>query len=95
MQPAESTTTPARSPLAPLAIPAMMIIGFFAGRISGPFVLPDLDIDVYYISPTVWVYCWGFLWAIASDSSVPRFAWYGRLAAACRRHPVSDRSPLC
>jgi prepilin-type processing-associated H-X9-DG protein len=93
MQPIESTTTRVRPIIARLAVPAMMGIGFLAGLISGPHVLPDLDLDVYYISPSARIVYWGFLWALG-------FGFFGatvRLALADHRRipPASpqQRSP--
>ena len=39
-------------------------MGFIAGLISGPYVLPDLDLDVYFASPRERVHWWGFLWGL-------------------------------
>ena len=41
-------------------------MGFLAGLVSGPHLLADLDLDVYYVAPAARVYCWGFLCAIGS-----------------------------
>ena len=57
---------PYRGCAKPLLLPAMIGVGFVGGLISGPYLLLNLDVDVYYVSPTGRVYCWAFLCAIGT-----------------------------
>jgi hypothetical protein len=87
-----SPRTRVRPIIARVAVPALMGLGFLAGLISGPHVLPDLDLNVYYISPTARIYYWGFLCALG-------FGFVGatvRLALADPRRlpPKSPQRPL-
>lgn len=43
---------------------AMMGVGFLAGQVFAPHVLPDLDLDVYEATPVVRVYYWAVLCAV-------------------------------
>jgi Protein of unknown function (DUF1559) len=44
-----------------VGVVALATAGFFAGLVSGPRVLSDLDLDVYVFNPVQRVYHWAFL----------------------------------
>jgi prepilin-type processing-associated H-X9-DG protein len=48
-----------------VCVVALSIVGFVGGLLTGPHILPDLDIDVYVCEPRTRVYCWAFLCALA------------------------------
>lgn len=45
---------------------ALIIIGFWGGLLTGPHVLPDLDVDVYTFAPWLRVYYWAFFCALGT-----------------------------
>jgi prepilin-type processing-associated H-X9-DG protein len=66
---------------------ALMGIGFIVGLISGPHLLPDLDLNVYELSPEGRVHGWGFLCAVG-------FGFMGAtVALALSDHRRMSRSP--
>jgi len=58
------TLSKARIAIAFACVLALTVLGFFVGLVSGPLVLPDLDLDVYVFDPLLRVYYWAFLGAL-------------------------------
>jgi prepilin-type processing-associated H-X9-DG protein len=47
-----------------VCVVALSIVGFVAGLLTGPYILPHLDINVYLFEPQTRVYYWAFLCAL-------------------------------
>ncbi len=58
------TSNAARTAVALVGVLALTVAGFFVGQISAPFVVPDLDLDVYVFNPAQRIYYWAFLVAL-------------------------------
>ena len=58
------TSNAARTAVEFVGVLALTVAGFFVGRISAQFVVPDLDLDVYVFNPAQRNYYWAFLVAL-------------------------------
>jgi prepilin-type processing-associated H-X9-DG protein len=47
-----------------VGVAILMIAGFFGGQLSGPHILPDLDLTVYTFTSEQRVWYWSVLWAL-------------------------------
>ena len=53
-----------RARIGVVCVVALSIVGFVGGLLTGPYVLPDLDINVYLFEPETRVYYWASLCAL-------------------------------
>jgi prepilin-type processing-associated H-X9-DG protein len=63
-QPAERALTQDQVIVSVVEMLAVMTVGVLVGLVSGPYILPDLDLDVYYFDPKGRVYLWSFFCAL-------------------------------